>query len=209
MGGYLSIEIARILADEPSPRFSVAGIVLADTPFHLSRDLPDGATSEPDLAHLPDLVRKSLEICSDMMKEWELPLWGRPALDGRTVRLSVGFGQTFDVEDGSILHKSLDDFWRCVQSEPFRQEQDSGNLRASIEGDDEEENDSDAPPPAVLLRCVEYAPTIPGSDTPASVDMYRDQLFLGWDGSYPNFIKASLDTGAQHYNLFDFKHVRI
>jgi hypothetical protein len=198
------MEIARILADQPSPKFSVAGILLADTPFHLSRDLPDGSTSEPDLAYLPDLVRKSLQICSDMLQDWELPLWAGPALGGRTVRLSVGFGPTFDVEDGSILHKSLDDFWRCVQSEPFKQEQDNGNLRPSIEGDD-----SDAPPPAVLLRCVEYAPTIAGSDKPASVDMYRDQLFLGWDGSYPNFIKASLDTGSQHYNLFDFKHVRI
>lgn len=163
----------------------------------------DVETSEPELANLPELVCKSLQNCSQTLKDWELPLWRRPALGGRTVRLSVGFGQMFDLKDGSILYKPLKEFWRCVQSEPFKQEQDNINLQPSIEDDD-----SDAPPPAVLVRCVEYAPGRLGSDKLTSVDLYRDQLFLGWDGSYPNFIKATLDTRSHHYNLFDFKHVR-
>ncbi|KAG5974907.1 hypothetical protein E4U55_007971 [Claviceps digitariae] len=61
------------------------------------------------------------------------------------------------------------------------------------------------PPPAVLLRCTKLSKPSPDSapDLPCLVDLYRSEKLLGWEGQYPDFIKAVIDVDADHYNIFD------
>ncbi|KAH7142600.1 Alpha/Beta hydrolase protein [Dactylonectria estremocensis] len=194
LGGYLSIVMARILADMPSPKFTVAGMLMIDSPYHVAMNRFPGAGADPDFSKLPDLVRKSLNNCDQLLQNWELPQWDGPALGGRTVTLGVG-GEKHQVEDGNILYKSLTEGWQNVEAQRFHQ--DAGESAPA----------GDGPPPTVMVRCVGYAKTKTPSDKSCFVDLYRDERFLGWEGTYPSFIKASMDTDTNHYGVFDFKHV--
>ncbi|KAF7552264.1 hypothetical protein G7Z17_g4447 [Cylindrodendrum hubeiense] len=195
LGGYLSIVMARILADTPSPKFTVAGMLMIDSPYHIALNRFPGSGADPDFTKLPDLVRKSLKNCDQLLQNWELPEWAGPALGGKTVTLTVG-GEKHQIEDGHILYKSLTEGWENVEAKPFEPHAGVESASAAV-----------GPPPAVLVRCVGYAKTQAPTDQACFVDLYRGERFLGWEGTYPSFIKASMDTDTNHYNIFDFKHV--
>lgn len=193
LGGYLSLSIARMLKDNPSPKITVEGLLLIDSPYHVALCRQPPSNVSPNFDGLPDLVRKSLDNCDVLLDKWDLPQWTGPAYGGKTVRFNVG-GERYSLQDGSVLYKPLREDWRVKKTRTFLQ--------------NETAEQPAIPPPAVIVRCVGKTPTKTVSSEPCRVDRYRDEPFLGWDGNYPSFIKAAIDTDTHHYNIFDFAHVR-
>jgi hypothetical protein len=65
-----------------------------------------------------------------------------------------------------------------------------------------------SPPPAVLLRCTQKTPSVPqSSGGTVRMDIYREELLLGWNRNHPGFIKAVLDLDAHHYSIFELAQV--
>jgi hypothetical protein len=181
-----------MLKDAPSSKLRIDGLLLIDSPYHTALCRQPRSEATPDFDGLPELVRKSLENCDDLLENWDLPQWDGPSNAAKPVRVSLR-GEKFPLRDGSVLYKPLQESWRTVKTRTFQQE------KLSEQGA--------TPPPAVIVRCVQKTPTKTPSDELCRVDKYRDEPLLGWDHNYPSFIKAAIDTDTHHYNIFDFAHV--
>jgi hypothetical protein len=53
-----------------------------------------------------------------------------------------------------------------------------------------------------MVRCVQPTPTAEGSSSLCLIDMFRDEMLLGWEGNYSDFIKVVIDVDSDHYNVF-------
>lgn len=194
LGGYLSVAIARMLAVAPSVNLSIAGLLLIDSPFHIPRCKLPPTEADPDLGGLPDLVKKSLNACDDLLQTWDLPGWNGSATVDRAVPFTVGASE-FVAGRSSVPYKSIQDGWRNVETPTFMYD---GGSR----------DDPAGPPPAVMLRCAKYRPPKAASSEPCRIDMFRSDPLLGWADNYPSFVKAVIDTDADHYKLFEMSRVR-
>ncbi|KAH7025263.1 Alpha/Beta hydrolase protein [Microdochium trichocladiopsis] len=217
LGGYLALLIAHKLKDRVSSPFSVSGLVLVDSPFHLPASQLTPCDAAPKLDHLPELVRKSFNIADGMLQTWELPEFDDPACGSQPVRFSVGSGRSFTVQPGTAMHKTLDGKWHVVEAKSFTAAQraeaqappsppdsDSGRFSPAAAL----ARDSSGLPPALLIRCV--LPTATEGDAPegaSQVDLYRADPYLGWGDHYHDFIKVIVDTEESHFNVFQFSHV--
>ncbi|KAH6613208.1 Alpha/Beta hydrolase protein [Boeremia exigua] len=189
LGGYLALTISHKLTAITNPTFSVAGILLVDSPYHTPMSKLPPHAPDPNFQHLPELVRKSFENYDVLLDKWELPPWTAPALEGKTIRCSAG-GKTFMVANGRILYKPLGKGWEDVKMQSF--EHGTSTLERCIEL-----------PPAALIRCAQAIPTDTDSKMPCFVDRFRHETLLGWDSNFPSFIKAAVDTNTHHFNIFD------
>lgn len=181
--------MARMLAQDPSTSLSIAGILLIDSPYHMAHATLTRSFSEPIAEGMTDLLRKSFENCEDMLKTWNLPSWEGPLGGGKEVRCRVA-GRTFALRPGSVLYKAPGEDWTAVDTRQFRHE---GAAQDGV-----------SPPPAVLIRCTRPAQTMPCSGPePALIDLHRDETLLGWEGNYPDFIRAVIDVDDDHYRVFD------
>jgi hypothetical protein len=197
--------MARLIAADPeSYPFSVAGLVLIDSPYHIARSKVTVPTSKPEIVGLPLLVQRSFDNCEIMLRNWDLPSWGTGDKGGGTdVKFSMA-GDSFTLPKGQVLRKP-------VGSSPHDNKWETMTVR-TYEGHTSSDTSSGggavgSPPPAVLLRCVKHAKSKPsaehGQETPSClVDLFRDEKLLGWEARYPDFIKAVIDVDADHYNLF-------
>ncbi|KAH7042807.1 esterase-like protein [Macrophomina phaseolina] len=193
LGGFLSLAMARMLAAKPSSsRISVAGLLIIDSPFHIPWSAFPAPVSAASLPGLPDLVRKSLDNCDGLLASWQLPEWDGDAGRGRELRCAAAA----TIPPVSVLYTPLRRERTLVAVQPFPA--GAAPLR----------QDGVAPPPGVLLRCVERVPSEEPRGPPCRVDYFRDELVLGWDGRHPEFIKAVFDVDSHHYNIFDFKKVK-
>ncbi|KAL1297536.1 hypothetical protein AAFC00_006108 [Neodothiora populina] len=200
LGGFLSVTMARMIAaDRSEPRLHVKGMVIIDSPFHTPLKDLSVETAKPELSHLPELVRKSLHNCGALLADWSLPEWDADAYKDRGIRTVVdSTSADVDVPAGQVWYKPLKGPAEVVpvsraSPPPAKADPDASH---------------DVPPFSVLLRCVDRAPsTDPDSTKPAHIDIRRDQLVLGWDENYPEFIKAVIDVDAHHYNLFEFERI--
>ncbi|KAL2864982.1 Alpha/Beta hydrolase protein [Aspergillus lucknowensis] len=86
-----------------------------------------------------------------------------------------------------VRYKFVCEDWRTVES---------GRHHATVTA---------SPPPALLLRCTNPVPT--KEPDPCRVDLFRDEPLLGWDGRYPDFIKAVVEIDAHHFNVFELSKV--
>ncbi|KAF2149924.1 alpha/beta-hydrolase [Myriangium duriaei CBS 260.36] len=193
LGGYLSLAIARILADEPNSLMSVAGLLLIDSPYHVPLSQLPPEEGEPDFDNLPELVRKALDECDDLLVDWHLPSWDGPACEGKDAYIVAG-NRNFSLHCGDVIHKPSTGDWRLIRSKEYQS--------------DEPEHKAMVPPPAVLVKCNRPVPAKNEKDGCCRVDMYRDDVMLGWSGRYPNFIKAVLEVDADHYNIFGFAKIK-
>ncbi|KAH7042809.1 Alpha/Beta hydrolase protein [Macrophomina phaseolina] len=194
LGGFLSLAIARALAADENARIFVSGLLIIDSPFHTPWSKVPHPTAAPDLPGLPDLVIKSLDNCEGLLTDWDLPVWDEPACEGKRVRFNAA-GKSFTVSPGNILYKPLDADWRNVEVPRFEHTGEPSDHHAVI-------------PPAVMLRCVGRVPAKDNSPHTCRVDLPRDDIMLGWGGTYPDFIKAVLDVDSHHYNIFDLSRVK-
>lgn len=181
--------MAHVLADDPSKAaFSVAGLLLMDSPHHVARSRLAGTTSKVRDRPVPHLVKTALENCDAMLQHWELPSWDAPAPG---TRFTVD-GRNFALCPGSVLYKAVGGAWGPVDARPWQPAAAAPAAAAA------------APPPGVLIRCTRRAETHEGQGSaPCLVDVHRDATLLGWEGSHADFIKAVMDVDADHYALFD------
>lgn len=188
LGGFLSLAIARILADKANSRFSIAGMLIIDSPWHVPRDRLRSSTVEPELSGFPPLVQKCFENCDVMLEKWELPRWDAPAGGDGDARLATG-GRSFNIRPNEFIYKPLDGDWRTETFQQYDHQEISEKPKS--------------PPPAVLIRCVQPVKKATESEDPALIDIWRDEPLLGWERNYPDYIKATIDVDADHYNIFE------
>ncbi|KAH7324588.1 Alpha/Beta hydrolase protein [Stachybotrys elegans] len=189
LGGFLSLTISRFLADDPSHDIKVVGILIIDSPRQIPRKDVRSLTVGPQLSDIPDLVRKSFDNCDKMLEDWEVPSWDAPACEDKPVRIALG-GKFMTIEPGTVLYKPLQGGWGLRPTKKYAFPQTTESPKA--------------PPPAVLIRCTERSPkAVADSDKPAVVDFFRDEVLLGWEAAYPDFIKGVIDIEANHYNVFE------
>lgn len=203
LGGYLSIAMARLLAEEDNQRndrITVAGLLLIDSPYHIpwakSEKEGDACSvgqrqlSRPRTGDLPPLVAKAFEHCEAMLCSWALPTWSCPARRGEDVQMTAG-GRNYHVKCGTILYKPNEGNWTTVDRpvHPLF----LGTLCS---------NDY-APPPGVILRCTKHKESEDGPDKPCRIDEFRDDCLLGWEKGYASLVKAVMEIESDHYGVFD------
>ncbi|KAF2177281.1 alpha/beta-hydrolase [Zopfia rhizophila CBS 207.26] len=195
LGGFLSLAMARMLAEDRSANINVAGLVLIDSPYHVPWFDSSPSVSEPVLVDVPPLVQKAFDYCDVLLRSWALPSWDGPACEGRDVHFAVG-GSAFEIKPGTVLYKPLEGEWNAIGT---RARASSQRQRTRTETSEHPV----LPPPAVMLRCVKRAATAGGASDPCRVDLPRDDALLGWEDDYPGFIKAVLELDSDHYTVFD------
>ncbi|KAK5996187.1 putative thioesterase TR09 [Cladobotryum mycophilum] len=176
-GGNLSTEMARLLAEDRTSKITVAGLLLID----------------PQFDHLPQELLKTLEDARSAILNWAVPSWNGLFDKGQDVQCLID-GTEYLVEPGTVLYKPLDAQW-TVKALP--------NLDKAAYTLPKSSAKPILCPPAVLLRCTDYTPTVDGGETRSYVDYYRDSPLLGWEHKYHHFIKAALEIKGNHYAVFD------
>lgn len=184
----MALTMANILARKESPSFTIAGLLIIDSPFPTqatdetikAMDLDSDALPSSLLNNWPELVRKSFEQCSLMLETWQPPSWDGSVCGGKNLHVDIG-GAIWDLKVDSVLHKPVGGTWKIVKTKTQEQSTSTAPLVT--------------PPPAVMMRCTQA--------TPAVFDPHRNETLLGWEENYPSFIKAVIDTDAEHFTLFD------
>ncbi|KAG4443834.1 hypothetical protein IFR05_000670 [Cadophora sp. M221] len=214
LGGLLSIEIIHLLSQSASSqKFSIKGLLLIDTIFHVPWKLFT-EVSKPELGAMPKLVRLSLDQCAGLLNDWELPLCDPEAIQLAPDATSNNYQRQMKYPGlGSerIYHQPLTGNVHEVsvtddQMPPFvREYLDSRVDKQSTLPDGGNGNKL---PPAVLIRAAGIVPDSAGSDLHVRADLFRDNLLLGWEFSSPDFIKGVIDVDGSHYDMFAFSRVK-
>lgn len=191
LGGFLSLAVARFLAQDPEAKIKVLGIVMMDTPYHIPYSREEGPTDDPVIENIPASIQKCFDRCDEMLNDWEVPKWDGPACDGKTVFFGVG-GRRYSVPPGKVLYKPFQGTWSSVEVPQYKPSEESQPDKALI-----------APPPTVLIRSTQAMPLPEGRTQPFIIDKYRNDRTLGWAGSTPEFIKAVIDVNSNHYEMFE------
>nr|POF15969.1 hypothetical protein CFP56_79558 [Quercus suber] len=192
LGGYLSLAIARILADTPRATISVAGLVLIDSPYHVPWSTLPPDTSDLDIGDVPALVQKAFELSDAMLEFWTLPDWDGPSGGGQTVHLTVE-KEDFAVNTGHVLYRPLTGGYQLLETKGRQQQPPTPAATKGI-----------TPPPGIIIRCVRPTPTKDTSHGLNALDIYREDPMLGWDREHPIFLKAVFDVDAHHFDVFGF-----
>ncbi|KAJ6444872.1 Amt4 [Purpureocillium lavendulum] len=189
LGGFLSLTIARMLAEDPSKKLSVAGFLIIDSPYHIARAKLTQKTTRSKIDGIPPLVQKAFDNCDVMLRHWDLPSWDGPSDGGKETKLRAG-GRGFTLQPGTVLHKPLNEAWKEVGVKQYQHE---STVDKPI-----------APPPGVMIRCTRHTQKAEGAGPePALIDIFRDETLLGWEGNHADFLKAVIDVDADHYGIFD------
>lgn len=188
LGGHLAITISRMTARDPTALFHVAGTVIIDSPFHVPIAKLGEPLVDPDFGEMPELVQKSFKNCDVYLETWELPKWSGPANGKKKLKLTAG-GKEFEINQGQALHLPLSGDWKVRDGKTF--------------DDYEETSDPVSSPPGILIRGLNRSERPPGVDRDCTIDRFRDEPLLGWEGNYPDFIKATIDVDTAHFDMFD------
>ncbi|PTB36579.1 putative secondary metabolism biosynthetic enzyme, variant 2 [Trichoderma asperellum] len=191
LGGYLSLTVARFLAEDPEAKIRILGIVMMDTPYHTPYNQEEGPTDDPVIENIPEAVQKCFDRCDEMLENWEVPKWDGPACDGKFIFFGVD-GRRYSVPPGKVLYKPFNGIWSPIEVPQYKPLEESQPEKALL-----------ITPPTVLLRCTEPMPLPEGRTQPFIIDKYRNDRTLGWAGNTPEFIKAVLDVDSNHYEMFD------
>lgn len=177
-----------MIARDPTALFNVAGTLIIDSPFHIPIATLDEPVIDPDFGELPELTRNAFKNCDVYLDTWELPKWTGPAKGGKSLKLTAG-GKDFQVEQGQALHLPLSGEWKVRDGKKYENY--------------EETKDPIPPPPGILIRALKRSDRPPGVDRDCTIDRFRDEPLLGWEGSYPDYIKATIDVDTGHFDMFD------
>lgn len=192
-GGYISLEMAHVVASNDSCELNVVGLIMMDSHYHgpstsidlnVSRQLTERSRSETlpggHPGGLPETVKTSFETCDKLLQDWELPQWDGPTFKGDKLQL-CNAENCWVLEHGNALHKSTERSWDVVEVE----------TKAQLKSISQFIN----PPPTVAIHCVNSAA--------GDRKKHKAENLLGWAGVYPEFIKIVIDLDAEHYDLFD------
>ncbi|KAL7947432.1 alpha/beta-hydrolase [Trichoderma barbatum] len=198
LGGYLSLAVARFLADDPEATIKVLGIVMMDTPYHIPYNQVEGLTDDPVIENIPEPIQKCFDRCDEMMDDWEVPRWDGPTYNGKPVFFGVG-GRRYSVAPGKVLYKPFEGTWSPVEVPQYSKPSEESEAGKGSQP----ETSSILPPPTVLIRATLSMPLPEGRTEPFIIDKYRGDRTLGWSANSPDFIKAVLDVNSNHYEMFD------
>lgn len=178
LGGLLSLEMARVLADDPL--YTVVGIVMVDSICPVAFRLKEGSAAAVPYKQQfgPNTKQETIEGVERCFVEarkavevWELPTWDDAGGEGGD-GAAGGANGTGNGEAEHHLHGS-----------PSRVEC----------------------PPTILLRARNSVPTEPGQVS--FVDVNRDDRMLGWDKYRKDFLEEVVDIPGHHFNIFAWEHI--
>lgn len=178
LGGLLSLEMARILADDPS--YTVVGIVMVDSicPVDLrpKLELPTVAAYKQKFG--PNTKKETIEGVERCFTEarkaveiWQLPSW--------------------DETDREREHEATHDT--------------NGTENGDTQPHTHAPSSKVQCPPTILLRARDAVPTEPGEI--CFVDLTRDERTLGWDRYRKDIIQEIIDIPGHHFNIFAWEHI--
>ncbi len=180
-----------MIADDRRSLFTVAGVLLIDSPFHVPQaTLP--RLVEADMGDLPELVRICFSYCDDYLDTWLLPSFSGPTKGGKLLTAWAG-GRSHNIAPNQVLHLTLDGNWSTRQIETYKHDNDAEAPAGKVI----------EPPPGVMLRGVNKSTPPPDSEYGCTIDQFRDLPLLGWEGTYADFIKATIDIDSAHFDMFE------
>jgi thioesterase domain-containing protein len=175
LGGLVSLEMARQLADERDCPLNLLGIVMVDSvcPRAIAAPAPfmnvvqhSMKWSEHTRQETKDRVMRCFSEAHRMVREWTLPVWA---------------------EEESNAHRQVEE-----KEEEQQQQQRNGGFRSPPR-----------PPPIVLLRATDPVPLPEGvQEGVNAVDVNRRDPVLGWGKYRQDLITKVMDIPGHHFSIF-------
>jgi hypothetical protein len=178
-----------MLAESKVNTFSVAGIVMIDSPYHVP--FCNLKINDPSFDHLPKLIQAQFKNCDEYLDTWQLPSWTAPAKGGKALTFAVN-GKVHTLQPNQVLHYPLQGDLRVKDIKQFEHSEEDKAAETPV-----------APPPGIMLRAMSRSEKREGVEEECTIDMFRDEELLGYEGRYPDFIKATFDVDSAHFDLFD------
>ncbi|KAL2017113.1 hypothetical protein VTK56DRAFT_2585 [Thermocarpiscus australiensis] len=181
LGGLLSLEVARLLADEINSEedkaLNLLGIVMVDSVCPLAPPRPPVVVQHAMQwsEHTKEATREQVTRCfaaaTRMVKEWTLPEW-----EGRGAERE-------EKRDGKVVVANGNGHVAAPKTAP-------ASLR---------------PPPVILLRAMEAVP-VPREGV-SRVDLHRGDRLLGWGNYRRDLITKVMDIPGHHFNISHMENV--
>ncbi|WYZ46602.1 hypothetical protein EsH8_IX_000827 [Colletotrichum jinshuiense] len=191
LGGLLSLEIARQLGPHDDD-IEVVGLVMVDSVYPV---WPEGSRAK--IAWFADgddetegknqkLAKRAMKMARGVVKQWKMPRCGAaPPPPAPAPRANGG-----EAESGTG---------------PEEEKEIEKDFYGSREDMETAEIVWERPPRAVLVRAKDPVPM--PTEGISSVDVYRGDEKLGWEGYCPGFVEKSLETQGNHFDMFAWGYV--
>ncbi|KAJ4418456.1 hypothetical protein N0V82_005535 [Gnomoniopsis sp. IMI 355080] len=178
-GGILSLEMARILADDPL--YNVIGIVMVDSicPGSVKADdwkrgiTYDGQFSERTSQQTIERVTWCFSDAVRVIGDYQMPSWDDDDDQGKD-----GCGLPRAVQNGA---------------NGGTQRHETTSTKAIC-------------PRTILLRATDWVP-VDKSDTTSRVDLVRNDRSLGWNNYRKDFFEEIVDVPGHHFSIFAFENI--
>ncbi|ROV88647.1 hypothetical protein VMCG_10320 [Cytospora schulzeri] len=180
LGGLLSLEMARILADDPL--YTVIGIVMVDS-------------------ICPVALRPKTELANTRVAPYQQKFG--PNTKKETIE---GVERCFAEARTSVETYQLPS-WDEADRES---EQEAANGTSGTENEKPQSLQRGPAakvqcPPTILLRARDAVPADP--EEVSFVDLTREERTLGWDKYRKDFIQEIVDIPGHHFNIFAWEHI--
>ncbi|KAI3390776.1 hypothetical protein diail_8677, partial [Diaporthe ilicicola] len=180
LGGLLSLEMARVLVNDP--QFTVLGLVMMDSicpKAYATKTVPAKAAIVPYKHQFgPNTKEETIEgvercfvEARKSVESWRMPRWDESDEEGAD-----------RAENGTKGAQSPE-----------------GQPAARIS------SSSIKCPPAILLRARQAVPTEPGQVS--FVDVTRHSRSLGWEEYQKGFFEEIVDISGHHFSIFAWEHI--
>ncbi|KAG6356305.1 hypothetical protein INS49_015692 [Diaporthe citri] len=180
LGGLLSLEMARVLADDPD--FTVVGIAMVDSICPAARTTKTGPAKAAVVPYKhqfgPNTKEETIEGVERCFVEARksIETWTMPRWDGS------------DIEGGDGAQKGTNG--EGSGDGQARPDLPSSGIKC---------------PRTILLRAREAVPTEPGEVS--FVDTTRHSRSLGWDEYQKDFLEEIVDIPGHHFSIFAWEHI--
>ncbi|KAK1655001.1 Alpha/Beta hydrolase protein [Colletotrichum phormii] len=199
LGGLLSLEIARLIGDEDRD-IEIVGLVMVDSVYPV---WPEGSslkigrfvedekreTEEPKNVRL---AKRAMKMAGQVVRVWKMPRCGAAGEAEVSVPKAAGYNDGEEEKATAGAGAA-----------------DGGDVEKDFYVSKEEKETAEVvwerPPRAVLVKAKEHVP-MPVEGI-SSVDVYRADEKLGWDGYCPGFVEEVLLTEGSHFDMFAWTNV--
>ncbi|OHE92811.1 thioesterase domain-containing protein [Colletotrichum orchidophilum] len=197
LGGLLSLEIARLLGEDDRD-FEIVGLVMVDSVYPVwpeGSNLKIGRFVEDEKQETEPknlrLAKRAMKMAGAMVRVWKMPRCGA-ASEASSLSVPKAAGYTDD-----DVHESA------------TTTANGGDVEKDFYVSKEEKETAEIvwerPPRAVLVKAKQHVP-MPVEGI-SSVDVYRGDEKLGWDGYCPGFVEGVLLTEGSHFDMFAWTNI--
>lgn len=194
LGGLLSLEIARLVGEEDRD-IEIVGLLLVDSVYpvwpkgsevKIGRFVEDEKleTEEPKNVRL---AKRAMKMAGQVVRVWKMPRCGAASETDVEVPKAAGYG---DVDERTTVESESAGGGDEVEKDFYVSKEEKETAEVMWE----------RPPRAVLVKAKEHVP-MPVEGI-SSVDVYRGDEKLGWDGYCPGFVEEVLLTEGSHFDMF-------